>query len=386
MKRFLIFVIALAVAGGSFWLSLYLTRDTDSEAMGRPDRETPTVEVAAVERDYIRETRQYPGTVQAMASVTILPKVTGKVEEILVDLGDRVERGQLLLTIEQGEFEQRVRQARANLQLALAQLERSRINFELAQRDFARVQQSAERGIVTSQEVDSATAQRDAMAAEVDLARAEVERLKSALDEAQLNLDNTRIASPLDGVVEMRNVDPGALATQSTPLMTIVKSDPAKVVVHVPESDITMAEVGKEAKISVARGAYTMTADVTRVAPTLSQSTRTTLVEILVANEEGRLRPGMSADVEVLSREADNALVVPEGALVVADDGAFKAFMIVDGKAREVPIEAGIQQGGMVQIIDGLEEGDLVITQGQFMVRDGQPVRYGENSSRRVGS
>lgn len=387
MKKFLLVIFSLAVAGGCFWLSMYLTAEDDAQdAMsGATERVAPAVEVATVERRPITKIVEYPGTVQAFESVSLIPRVTGIVKTINVNLGDRVEAGELVVTIDDGEFVQRLIQAKANLQLAQAQLERSKVSLNLAEREFQRIQTGSTQGVLTSQEMDGARAARDSALADIDLADAELERMRAAVDEAQLNLDNTRIMAPMSGVVEMRNVDPGAMASPTTPLLTIVNTDPAIVVVHVPESDITLAERGRQATVAVANGTKEFDGEVRRVSPTLSTTTRTTKVEIHVDNDDRQLRPGMSADVRVVAKHVDDALVVPESALVVTED-RLEAYIVLDYRARAVPITIGIHQDGFVQIENGLEEGDLVITKGQFLVKNGDQVQYGETVGRRVGS
>lgn len=375
MKKFIFAVLALAVAGGSFWLSMYLTQDSDTGAMQRMSDSAVKVGVVLVERRPLRETMDYAGSVEATETVTIASKVTGIVQQITVDLGDHVTQGDTLVVIDDGEFMQRLKQAKANLQLSEAQLERSRITQQLAEREYERAERLAGQGLGTDQAMDSATAFRDTSSAEIDLAKADVARMRAAVEEAQLGVENTRIVSPMDGYVQARRVDPGALASPTMPLLVLVKIDPAKVVVHIPESDILLAEKGREALVSVAGGRLQFNGRVERVAPTLDIATRTTLVEIKVPNADGRLRPGMSADVAIVAREDPAALVVPEDALVLQQD-RMMVFVVKGDIARMVPVQIGIQQHGMVQIVEGLEESDLVIVKGQFLVRDGSEVDY----------
>ncbi len=375
MKKLFFAVATLAVAGTGFWLSLHFTDDSDTGEEGPPPMMPAKVEVAVVDRRTMQETVEYAGSVEALESVTIVPKVTGIIERIEVDLGDRVEKGDPLVTIDDREFVQRLKQAKANLQLAEAQLERGRILWDLAKSDHARTTDLVEEGLAADQALETVAATEKTARADVDLAQAEVARMRATVDEAQLDIESTRIVSPLDGSVETRRVDPGALASPSTPLLILVRTSPVKVVVHVPESDVLLAEKGRVATVSVAEGAVEYVGEVGRVAPTLDVSTRTTVVEVTVPNLDGRFRPGMSADVTIVAREAADALVIPEEALIPGDEG-LQTFVVKDGVAHKVPIKVGIQHGGMAQVVEGLEQNDLVIVQGQFLVRDGAEVAY----------
>jgi len=333
-----------------------------------------TVEVVTVGRGPIRESVRYYGSVEAYESVTILPKVTGILETIAFDVGDRVSKGDLIATIDDAEFLQRLEQAKANLKLAEARLERSRINLASAEREFARSEALVTEGLVPEQQLDLARVERDAGRADVDLAEAEVVRARAALDEAQINYDNTRIVAALSGYVDKRRVDPGTLVSPSTPLCTIVTIDPAKVVLNVPESDISLLQIGRPAVVKVSGAASKHEGRIERVAPTVDAATRTTMAEIIVPNAAGALRPGMYADVVLVAREKSDALIVPEEALV-RGNGQTSVLRVVDGTARASRVRLGIVGDGRAEVLEGVEEGDVVIVKGQYLVDDGDRVR-----------
>jgi RND family efflux transporter MFP subunit len=333
-----------------------------------------TVEVVTVGRGPIRESVRYYGSVEAYESVTILPKVTGILETIAFDVGDRVSKGDLIATIDDAEFLQRLEQAKANLKLAEARLERSRINLASAEREFARSEALVTEGLVPEQQLDLARVERDAARADVDLAEAEVVRARAALDEAQINYDNTRIVAALSGYVDKRRVDPGTLVSPSTPLCTIVTIDPAKVVLNVPESDISLLQIGRPAVVKVSGAASKHEGRIERVAPTVDAATRTTMAEIIVPNAVGALRPGMYADVVLVAREKSDALIVPEDALV-RGNGQTSVLRVVDGTARASRVRLGIIGDGRAEVLEGIEEGDVIIVKGQYLVDDGDRVR-----------
>ncbi|MCK5557620.1 MAG: efflux RND transporter periplasmic adaptor subunit, partial [Candidatus Hydrogenedentes bacterium] len=334
-----------------------------------------TVEVAEVERGRIRETVRYVGSVEAYDSVTVLPKVTGILESMEVDIGDSVSKGDLLATIDDAEFAQRVEQAKANLKLAEARLQRSRINLASAERELARTGALVSEDLAPEQQLDLAAAQRDAARADVDLGDAEVARAGAALNEAQINLDNTRIVAQLSGYVDKRRVDPGALVSPATPLCTIVRTDPAKVVINVPENDISLLKVGQAGVVKVGADDLEHHGRISRIAPTVDIATRTTMAELIVPNAEGTLRPGMYADVLLVAREKADALNVPEAA-IIRRNGQTDVLRVVDDVARTTRITLGILGEGYAEVIDGLEEGDTVVTKGQYVVKDGDRVRY----------
>ncbi len=373
MKKALFTLIAIVVVVSTFGLSMYLTRDAGMTASVLPPETTARVQVCEVVRGSMKEFYSYRGSVEATELVNVVSKVTGIVKEMNVHLGDKVTEGDVLVTIDDAEFVQRLRQAEANARLAAAQLERDKIRRDLAQIDYERTQRLAEQGLAPEQQLDAASAARDAAKAEVDLANAQLARMDSGVDEAKLNIENTRIASPLTGYVAKRHVDSGALASPTAPLLTLVRNDPAKVVVHIPESDIRVAETGRQVQVWIAGGATEFTGEIVRFAPTLDEMTRTTVIEILVPNLDNRLRPGMTANVSVLAQIEPDALIVPEQALFQNSSG-MTVFRITEGKVYSIPVKVGIQENGLAQIVSGLEEGDLVVLTGQFLIKDGDEV------------
>ena len=379
-KKFFLFVVAVLFVAGIFWVSLYLTRDSEGEGEGnRWQDEAVRVEVARVEVRDLTERATYSGSVVANETVSIVPMLSGLVRRIHFQMGDRVWKGDLLVEIDDAEYVERLKQDQANLRLSKAQHRRARTFYELSEKELDRIQAAVEEGLSTTQELDTALAQRDSSHAQMEVEAAEVSRMQAVVDEAELNLENTRILSPLDGNVQRRHVDPGALASSSSPLLTIVNTDPAEVVVFVPENDLFLAEVGRDALVTLRDGSESFVGRVSRVAPALSVSTRTTEIVIDIPNEDGRLRPGMSAEVSIVARQARNALAVPDVALMFPA-GHAAVYRVIDGMAYTTPVKIGIEDESYTEILDGLSEGDTVVINGQFMLRDGQEVIFGNSN------
>jgi RND family efflux transporter MFP subunit len=283
--------------------------------------------------------------------------------------------GELIATIDESEYTQRLDQARANLGLAEARLERSRINLKLAERELERVQSMADEGLTSDQQLDQVTSQRDGARADVQLAEADVTRARAAYDEARINFENTKILARLSGSVDKREVDAGTLVSPTTPLCTIVRTDPAKVVVNVPERDIGLLEIGGQAVVTAAAGMVEVAGVVERISPTVDPATRTMLAEIVVPNASRALRPGMYADVTLLIEEKTDVVLVSEKALVRRDE-ATEVFRVDEGVAHATPVEVGIVADGVAEVRDGLTAGDMVVVRGQYLLNDGDPVRY----------
>ena len=375
MRKLLIGLFVVALASGGLALSMYATRPSDA-AEGRGERPpAPLVDVARVERRPIQDWVRLKATIEPLEQVDILSKVSGILTAIHVDLGDKVEVGQPIAEIEPEEFERRLGQARANHQLALAELKKVQVNHEAKQRDLQRTDASKREGLISEQSFDVVRAEHDSAQADLGIASAEVARAKAALEEAEINLKNTRIVAPSTGIIDQRSVDAGTLVSSSAVLCRIIKADAVRVRVAVPESRIELAQVGREAKVRVPSVSVEATGNVERVSPTVNPATQTSQVELNVANPDGKLRPGMSADVEFVINEKPDALVVPAEA-VQRTNGSSHVMRVIDGKVASIAVVAGIATDGFVEIQEGLNEGDIVVVRGQFMLQDGDEARY----------
>jgi len=384
----------MVILAGAFVAGVYLTIDftlSENEVEGefrRPDNPV-RVELAPVTRQALEETFTYPGTVHPSEMVSITPKVAGTITAVHVEMGDYVDAGDLLVELDDSEFVKRLNQAEANLRLAEAQMRRTTTQYELAQREYDRATQSGRQGIASQRDLDEAEAARDTARAELDVAQAEVERMRAALEEAELNVENTRIHAPISAWVQTREVDAGEIASSTTTILSLVDTDPAEVSVYVPERQVGIARIGQEATVSLSASGPHFPGAVARIAPSLRTSSRTSELVIAVPNPDTRLRPGMSADVTLVARADEAALVVPEEALIFRD-GEPAVYRVENWKARFIPVEPGIREGGLVQILRGLDEGDRVVINGQFLLDDGDEVSDGtrptESRDRRADS
>ena len=374
--RIVTWVMAIVLAAGGIAWAFYYTNESDAAQMGGPPQIAPMVVVEPVKRDDLEKIIHFSATVEPADSVTLLPKLSGHLKRFVVDLGDRVEQGDVVAEIYDDEFKQRERQAQANLEFANARLERAKINLSSAQRELKRTRDGRTGGLSTEQDLDAAESAVGTAQADVELAKAEITRAQAALEESGLDVANTIIRAPISGYVDKRRVDAGALVSPQTPLCTIVSIDPAKVIVNIPETSIQLARVNQKTHIEIGNVfTVVMEGEVTRVAPTVDLATRTVSVEITVPNDKNRLRPGMSADVSFVAGRASDALIVPEQALTRGLEET-TVFKVVDEIAIRTPVEVGVVANSRAEIKSGLEEGDLIVVNGNFLVENSKPVRY----------
>ena len=316
------------------------------------------------------------GTVNPVISVQVGSQVSGKVAKLFADFNSKVTQGQLLAQIDQQPYKARVNQARAALKSATGNLARAKNSAAQRKRERDRLATLRQQAFVSQAEFDLAdTNYRDALA-QVDVAQAQADQADATLSSAELDLGYTAISSPVQGIVISRNVDVGqtVVASFQTPTLFVIAQDLTQMQVNtnVSESDIGGVIEGKPARFRVdAYQKHTFNGTVTQVrnAPISIQNVVTYDVVITVDNTDLKLKPGMTANVTIVTDEKEHPLRVPNSALRfrmpdVPVDRKTTAVWVEDqgGHVRRVPITTGIADSLSTEIVDGaLEEGDTVI-------------------------
>lgn len=319
----------------------------DAKAPSGPPAEVP-VRVLAVAPRALERAVEATGAVEAEHTVRLQPETTGQVVEVAFKDGQRVEKGQLLVRLRDGDARAAVADAKARLDLAALELDRAK-----ALRERENVSQS---------ELDKAVAQHALAAA--------------ALDAAQEGLRRTRVVAPFAGTVGRREVSPGAVVSPTTVLSNLEALDRLLVDVALPEDSLARVAPDQPATISVsALPGETFPGVVGYVAPRVNEETRTVDVRVVLDNPEGRLRPGMSAAVRIVTETAPEALTVPTEALVNTARGPSVYVVGEDGAAALRPVRTGDREAGAVEVVEGLASGDRVVIEGFARLRPGAKVK-----------
>ncbi len=361
----------------------------------------PSYTTAKATRGDVVQTIITTGTVNPVVTVQVGSYVSGRIQSISCDFNTRVKAGQLCAQIDPRPYRMAVDQAQANLSTAKAQLAKDRASLEYAKTNYERDRPLYQRGIVSRDTLDGERSTYRQAAAQVDLDKAAIEQRQAALEGAQVNLDYTRIISPVDGTVVSRNVDVGQTVAASfqTPTLFLIAQDLTKMQVdtNVSESDIGDAHVGQKAEFTVEAYPGTVFRGVVkqvRHAPITVQNVVTYDVVIGVDNPDLKLFPGMTANARIITRERRNVLRVPLQALRFEPGGSLapgsgqagpadvshgpRVWVLRDGRPVRVPVTVGLKDNNWAEITGGvLREGDAVITDeaGGATRRDRAPSR-----------
>lgn len=333
---------------------------------------------APLKRTTITQIVEASGTINPVTTVSIGSQVSGMIKEIYVDYNSKVKKGQLLAKIDPALFEAQVEQAQANINNARANLAKILATTENDRKTYLRYKNLYAKNFVAKSELDLAESNYLADKAQVNAARAQIAQAAAALKTAQSNLDYTKIVSSVDGIVISRSVDVGQTVAASfqTPTLFSVAQDLTKMQIEtsVSEADIGNVKVGQEATYTldgypdtIFKGRVTQV----RISPTTVSNVVTYNVIIQVDNKEGKLIPGMSANVSIITGVFKDVLCAPNTALRFTPfvDGSGPKYknpglwVLKKGKPERIEVEFGASDDDVTQILSkNLNENDFVIT------------------------
>ena len=357
----------LAVLGGLFLAGMFPRWRANATLTNATLDQRPTVSVSSSQRPDDNAKLVLPGSTQAIQETAIYARTNGYVRQWLVDIGAKVEAGQLLAEIETPEIDQELNQARAAFEQASA-------NAELARVTMVRWNEMLQKRVVSAQEFDEKKAAADARRADLNAAQANVQRLER-LQGFQ------RVVSPFAGIVTARNIDTGALVSagsngQSGPLFRIAQTDTLRIYVTVPETDALTIAPGQNASVTFREiPDKTFNAKVVRTAGALDPAARTLLTELQLPNADGRFLPGMYAEIEFALPHDGRTLLVPGNAVMIRSDGP--EVLVVDAKQtiRARAVKLGRDLGDKVEILSGLSSSGALVANPADQLREGVEVK-----------
>lgn len=322
-----------------------------------------TVQVAQpVVRTVVR-TGQGQGALFAKESIILSNKKEGYVQQVYVDFGDKVKKGQLLAEMEQEELALEVEVQESALKQAEA-------NFIRAQAEYTRAKELAAENLIPEQRLD-------ANEADYKVTEARVRTAEKILALARKRLRDTRIVSPVNGFVQERFINPGEYKQDASPLLELVVVNPLKLRSPVPERFAAVAETGMPLRVEVeALPGQMFEGVLTRMAARVDHKTRSLLIEAEIPNPDGKLRPGYFAHITGVLGEED-ALFIPRTGLA-RFAGVERIFIVDDNVVTSREVTSGMEDGDWVEIATGLAEGETVAVSALNRLADGMTVQTQE--------
>jgi RND family efflux transporter MFP subunit len=322
---------------------------------------TFNVQIGVAEKRQLRPFVEAIGTLTPFEEVTVSAEVEGVLRSVKVDEGSAVSKGLLLATIDDTDYAHEVKRDEATLKQVEATLANARVEF---QRKDALYKEE----LVTRQQYDD-------IVTRLSLAEAEIDRAKAALSLARQKLSKTRISSPISCVVKERKVSPGDFVKNGTPLFVIIQPNPIKLQFAVPEKDVGKIAINQDVLLSMAAfPGKEFKGRVHIIYPSLEEKTRTLMVEALVPNQDGFLKPGLFAKVVLFTAGAGETVVAPVTALLYEAENV-KVFVVEGDRAQERPVKLGSKYGEVMEIVQGLKQGERLVVAGQQNLSSGVKVR-----------
>lgn len=382
-KRALVFVLALLGLGG-FMLYSRWPRDARSAPEAVPE-EIVKVEAMRAKRSAVEEVLSLSGTVLPFEDVVVVPRASGaKVRRILVEEGDLVEKDQLLAELDSEMVDAQISQAKAAISAAEAALSQARAQLQMAERDYGRAKTLFQEEVIARQRLEQAETQLEVARSSFELASRKREEAKAALKQLEILKGYHSVKAPIAGLVSRRMVDVGEVVGPATPMFKLDRVDRVKVECFVPESRKERVRVGLKASVEAdALPGRSFPAQVRLVSSAVDVATRNVRVELEVQNEGGLLRPGMFSRVK-LDLGSKDVVLVPLSAVRRFEGTALDYVFVVDGegRARIRRVKLGEPRGEMVEVLEGISEGEMVIKGASSSVRDGVKVEAKEVDGR----
>jgi membrane fusion protein (multidrug efflux system) len=366
---------------GGYW-SRHVAQTKLAAEAGAAERALPRVKVAdAVAADGGRSAT-LPGSFVANRVALVNARATGYVKRWRVDIGDRVRAGDVLAELDTPELDQQLEQARGTLEQKEAALEQA-----IANRDYALVTSSRQDallpGVTTRQAVDQAHSQVKIWDANVHAARADIAAAAANVRELVQLVSFGLVVAPFDGKITQRNIDVGSLvvaggasgSSGAQPMFRIEAIDPIRVFVQVPQAFALSVKAGEAATVSVRQlPGRSFIGQVARTAGTLDPASRTLNTEIDVPNPTGELLGGMFAEVAIAVSLSHRVVRVPSSAVITDARGVHVARVDATGRVDLVPVTRGLDDGQVIEIVEGLEGGEEVIVNPGGDVAEGMRV------------
>ena len=350
-------------------------KDTTNQA-GAPEQER-AVPVAAVVSRAVERTLPLPGEVLAFQDVAIHARVQGFLQAIPVDRGSVVRRGALLARIDAPELKAQLSEAEAKVQAAEAQLAEARATLTSERSTFERLKRaSTTPGVVAGNDVDVAQQKAEAAGARLEAATKNVEAVRHAARSVRDIEAYLQVTAPFDGVVTERTAHEGSLVSPSAgPIVRMQQVSRLRVVAAIPEAYVAGASVGLPIEFTVATfPGETFKGTLARLARALDPKTRTMAVELDVNNADGRLAPGMFAEVRWPARRAGPSLLVPRTAVATTTERTF-VIRVRDGVTEWVDVKRGAAVNELTEVFGNLNAGDQVAVRATDELRAGTKVR-----------
>ncbi|SHK38259.1 efflux RND transporter periplasmic adaptor subunit [Tepidibacter formicigenes] len=338
-----------------------------------PEEKVISVETKKVQKGDINLKTTLSAKVAPIEEASVVPKIPGKVAKINIEIGQKVNKGDVLFTLDKTDMLNVVKNAEAAYNMAVANLKIREEQIENARTNYERMKFLYEQGAISKQQFEQYELQ--ASSTNLEVAKAQVEQSRVALENAKSSLVDTTVTSPISGVITAVNINEGEMASSAMPAVSIANLDKVVIETDISEYLINKVKIGDSVDISIkSAGKENFKGKITALSPATSQGSMTYPIKIEIDNKNKLIKPGMFGEVSIVTEKKEKVITVPSEAVIVKE-GNDVVFTVEDNKAHMKNVSLGIDNGEYVEIIKGVKEGETVVIKGQNYLDEGSKVK-----------
>ena len=346
-------IVIIVVILGALWAIKYFffPSQADQGKQAQQAKAMATnVSVYVIKPERLENILTASGTIVANEEVELKPEIAGKIILLPLKEGTEVTQGQLLVKINDADFQ--------------AQLKKLQLQYDLADKTLKRQAELLKINGISQSDYDAS--------------QNAVSTIKADIEYVESQIAKTEIHSPFNGIIGLKNVSEGAYVSIGTIVATVLQIDPVKIDFAVSERYVPFVKKGVKVEFNIAGLKENVEGEIYAVEPKIDVNTRTFMVRAICPNKEKAIFPGAFANVRVLLKDIEDAVMIPTEAVIPELRGK-KVFTVKNGKAESVPIETGIRTTSKVQVLKGLQLGDTIVTTGLMSLKPDAAVKIMKN-------
>lgn len=333
------------------------------------------VETHEASTSTLTEKAIFSGKVFSEQEVAVIPKVPGKVNRVPVKVGDRVQAGQVLFTMDTSDYQSSLDSANIGIRSAEINYEMSKEQLEAAETNYERQKELYDAGAISLAQLESFETQLNSAKKGLELAEIQLEQAKLGLEQAQKTIADSTVTAPVSGTISAVNVVEGQMATQTAPAVTITKLDSLYVALNIPENMVNYFSPGQKTTVIInSAGKEELPGTITNISPAANMTTGLYSMKVTFESKDTQIKPGMFAKVEIPTQTKEDILTINSEA-VVLKGGQYIVYVVEGERAVAKEVVTGLDTGAHVEVLEGLEVGEQVIIKGQTLVQDGSKVK-----------
>lgn len=340
----------------------------------KPVEEKPiTVETHTVKKGNLAIETSLSGVIKPIEEASVAPKISGKTTKINVEMGDYVKEGTILFELDQEDMYNAIKQAEAAYATSLANFKKIEEQIQNAKENYERMKALYDEGAISKQQLEQVELQ--ASETSLEVARFQSEQSRVAIENAKSQLDHCIVRAPISGVITKVNIHKGEMASPAADAIHIANIDRVSIETSIAENLINKVHVGDKVDVTFpSLEKKSFKGKITALPPAPAKNSLTYSMKIILDNKDRAIKPGMFAEISVVSDKRENIITIPSETVLLKNEKHI-VFLVSNNQAKIKEVSLGLDNGKKVEIKKGLKEGDILVVKGQNYLDDGNKVQ-----------